>query len=80
MTWQIHEMEVREEAREEGLEEGLAKGISETVISSIRNVRESLHTTTEDAMRILRIPEGEWEHYALLLKETEDPSDRYTRY
>lgn len=51
--------EIMEYSREEGLLQGKAEGQTTERISSIRNVMDSLKTTVEQAMLILKIPEGE---------------------
>ena len=64
--------EIREFGREEGLIQGKAEGITEGQtterILSIRNVMESLKTTVEQAMSILKIPEAEREKYASMVR------------
>ena len=57
-----------EEIREFGREEGLIQGKEEGLIISIRNVMESLKTTVEQAMSILKIPEAEREKYASMVR------------
>ena len=81
MTWQLHEMEVREEARDEGraegLEEGLEKGREEGLekgrederMSSIRNIMQSLNLPIDKAMDALRIPKEEQAKYVLMMEQ-----------
>ena len=79
MTWQIHEMEVREEARdegraegrEEGLEEGLEKGREDERLSSIRKIMSKLDYTAEKAMDFLDIPKQEQGKYILMMEQGE---------
>ena len=87
MIWQVHEMEIREEARdegraegrEEGLEEGLEKGREEgreegredERLSSIRKIMSKLDFTAEKAMDFLDIPKEEQGRYILMMEQGE---------
>ena len=79
MIWQVHEMEIREEARdegraegrEEGLEEGLEKGREDERLSSIRKIMSKLDFTAEKAMDFLDIPKEEQGRYILMMEQGE---------
>lgn len=58
-----------EKGMEKGILEGRQQGIEQNVISSIRNVMDSLGVSLEQAMDILKIPSEKREKYSKLLTE-----------
>jgi len=67
MTFGMKLDEAREEGWEEGLKEGEAKGETNTRLESIKSIMEGLNYTAEQAMKLLKIPEAEWQKYIALL-------------
>ena len=59
--------EGRREGRSEGRREGIRKGRREGKVEAIRNLRESMSLTAEQAMKALKIPAGEFGKYMTLL-------------
>ena len=57
------------EGLQEGRQEGLQEGKRESLISSIRNLMESMDWTADQAMNALKISEEEQEKYRMLLKK-----------
>ena len=64
---------LKEDGKMEGLQEGRQKGLQEgkreSLISSIRNLMESMDWTADQAMNALKISEEEQEKYRMLLKK-----------
>lgn len=59
----MRELEEKSEARAEGCQAGLTDGI----LTSIKNLMETMDLTAEKAMKALKVPEEEWEKYLRLL-------------
>ena len=57
----------REEGREEGRKEGREEGTEMTMLSSIKNLMESLNLTLEQAMNALKVPADQREKFAAKL-------------
>lgn len=53
----------------QGIEKGIEKGIVDANLAAIRNLMEALKLTAEQAMEVLRIPDGEREKYISRLLE-----------
>ena len=58
-----------EKLKEDGKMEGLQEGKREGLVSSIRNLMESMDWTADQAMNALKIPEEDQEKYRMLLKK-----------
>ena len=67
MTLLMRDNKMREEGRlagrKEGRREGRRQGRAESIIDSIRNIRDSLGLSVEEAMDALKIPENERKNY-----------------
>ena len=63
MTLLMRDNKMREEGRLAGRKEGRRQGRAESIIDSIRNIRDSLGLSVEDAMDALKIPENERKNY-----------------
>lgn len=61
----MRELEEKSEARAEGCQAGLTDGI----LTSIKNLMETMDLTAEKAMKALKVPEEEWEKYLRLLEK-----------
>ena len=60
--------EMRADAKAEGRAEGRAEGNTESLVSSIKNVMDSIHVSIEEAMDILKIDPQKRQDYAARLK------------
>ena len=58
-----------EKLKEDGKMEGLQEGIKKGLLSSIRNLMESMDWTADQAMNALKISEEDQEKYRMLLKK-----------
>ena len=56
--------EGRAEGRAVGIEEGRAEGKTESLVSSIKNVMDSIHVSIEEAMDILKVDPQKRQEYA----------------
>ena len=63
MTLLMRDNEMREKGRLAGRKEGRRQGRAESIIDSIRNIRDSLGLSVEEAMDALKIPENERKNY-----------------
>ena len=67
MTLLMRDNKMREEGRlagrKEGRKEGRRQGRAESIIDSIRNIRDSLGLSVEEAMDALKVPENERKNY-----------------
>ncbi len=59
--------EIMEECKAEGMEQGIEQGIEQERVSSIRSLKENLKMTTEQAMKVLDIPENMFAYYLQLV-------------
>ena len=59
MQYDLHLMQIEEEARAEGEKIGMAKSL----LNSIKSLMENANYTVEQAMKILNIPQEEQEFY-----------------
>lgn len=53
---------------EKGMEKGIAKGMTDAILTSIKNLMETMGLTIEQAMAALKVPEGERQKYMDLLE------------
>ena len=60
--------EGRAEGRAVGIEEGRAEGKTESLVSSIKNVMDSIHVSIEEAMDILKVDPQKRQEYAARVK------------
>ena len=60
--------EGRAEGRAVGIEEGRAEGKTESLVSSIKNVMDSIHVSIEEAMDILKVDPQKRQEYAAKVK------------
>ena len=60
--------DMRADAKAEGRAEGRAEGNTESLVSSIKNVMDSIHVSIEEAMDILKIDPQKRQDYAARLK------------
>ena len=60
--------EGRAERIEEGRAEGRAEGKTESLVSSIKNVMDSIHVSIEEAMDILKVDPQKRQEYAARVK------------
>lgn len=56
MSTELYELEIREKGRLEGRQEGRQEGMESALLSSIRNLTDTMHLTVEQAMSALRVP------------------------
>mgnify|MGYP000003547487 FL=1 len=61
----MRELEEKSQARAEGCQAGLTDGI----LTSIKNLMETMDLTAEKAMKALKVPKEEWEKYLKLLEK-----------
>lgn len=61
--------ELKEDAQAEGREEGRAEGMEKSLISSIKNIMESLNISVDKAMDALKIPNEKREYYKTQVME-----------
>ncbi len=70
-VWEIEKQHIRKKERAEGRAEGQAEGRAEgtrnALLGSIRALMESMETTEEHAMTLLKVPQEEWDQYKKLL-------------
>ena len=52
-----------EKGMEKGLEKGVAKGIDHAILSSVRNLMDTMKWTAEQAMDAIKIPSDERSKY-----------------
>ena len=52
---------------EQGMKQGMEKGITESLLTSIRNLMDSMNLTAEQAMGALKVAEGDRTKYLTLL-------------
>jgi hypothetical protein len=50
------------------MEKGTAKGMTDAILTSIKNLMETMGLTIEQAMAALKVPEGERQKYMDLLE------------
>ena len=50
------------------MEKGIAKGMTDAILTSIKNLMETMGLTIEQAMAALKVPEGERQKYMDLLE------------
>ena len=55
--------------RKEGREEGVKEGLREGVLASVTNLMETMGWTAQQAMTALKIPAGEQDFYASMIKK-----------
>ena len=60
--------EGRAEGRAVGIEEGRVEGKTESLVSSIKNVMDSIHVSIEEAMDILKVDPQKRQEYAAKVK------------
>jgi predicted transposase YdaD len=60
--------EGRAEGRAVGIEEGRVEGKTESLVSSIKNVMDSIHVSIEEAMDILKVDPQKRQEYAARVK------------
>lgn len=53
---------------EKGMKKGIAKGMTDAILTSIKNLMETMGLTIEQAMAALKVPEGERQKYMDLLE------------
>ena len=53
---------------EKGMEKGIAKGMTDAILTSIKNLMETMGLTIEQAMAALKVPEAERQKYMDLLE------------
>lgn len=56
MSTELFEMEAREKGRREGRAEGRQEGMEAALLSSIKNLIDTMHLSVEQAMNALRVP------------------------
>lgn len=61
---------IEEQALSRGMQAGMKEGMKEGILSSIRNLMESMGWSAEQAMSVLKVPEGECAQYEALLKKS----------
>ncbi len=62
--------EILEQGIEQGIEQGEKKGQQETLVSSIKNVMDSLQCNIERAMDVIKIPQDQRNMYAGLVENS----------
>ena len=63
--------EERHEAMQQGMQQGMEKGRETERLDMIRALMQSMNTSAEEAMRLLKVPEAEWTKYKELLANAE---------
>ena len=63
----MRELEENNMARAEGRKEGLEAGVADGILSSVRNLMETMNLSAEKAMEALKVSEAEKEKYLKLL-------------
>lgn len=63
--------EERHEAMQQGVQQGMEKGRETERLDMIRALMQSMNTSAEEAMRLLKVPESEWTKYKELLANAE---------
>lgn len=63
--------EERHEAMQQGMQQGMEKGRETERLDMIRALMQSMNTSAEEAMRLLKVPESEWPKYKELLANAE---------
>ena len=63
MQYDLHLMQIEEEARAEGRVEGEKIGIAKSLLNSIKSLMETMHVTAEKAMNALKVPQEEQKFY-----------------
>ena len=63
--------EERHEAMQQGMQQGMEKGRETERLDMIRALMQSMNTSAEEAMRLLKVPEAEWPKYKELLANAE---------
>ena len=61
-------MELKQEGIDLGLQQGIQQGIQQTHLRDIKNITNKLGVSIDEALKILEIPENEWEKYKSMLK------------
>lgn len=61
--------EGRAEGHAEGHAQGHAQGLAEGKLDAIRSLMGNLGKSAEESMKLLNIPESEWENYKALLNQ-----------
>ena len=59
------------EERHEAMQQGMEKGRETERLDMIRALMQSMNTSAEEAMRLLKVPESEWPKYKELLANAE---------
>ena len=53
---------------ERGMQQGMQQGIQQTHLRDIKNITNKLGVSIDEALKILEIPENEWEKYKSMLE------------
>ncbi len=67
MTYELKIQEEREEGRKEGRIEGRKEGIDFALVTTIRNLMETMNLTAQQAMEAMKIPASDRKKYAALV-------------
>ena len=63
MQYDLHLMQIEEEARAEGRVEGEKIGMAKSLLNSIKSLMETMNVTAEKAMNALKVPKEEQKFY-----------------
>lgn len=72
----MRELEENNMARAEGRKEGHEAGVADGILSSVRNLMETMNLSAEKAMEALKVSEAEKEKYLKLLDKQEKESTK----
>ena len=59
---------VEKKCMEKGLQQGLKQGLQKGVYTSLCSLMENLKIDLHEAMKLLNVPESEYDHYAEMMK------------
>ena len=65
---EYNEIERDELLLRKGMKKGMEKGRIEGILSSIRSLMQTMHLSAEEAMKVLLIPESDWNKYSEQLR------------